>query len=119
MNLEQCRHLKSIISIVSENATITVEALPEHVHPRDCFELQEDIDHVLEQAEWNEWGWCCVKVTAEYKGLSESEYLGACSYESEADFRANSGYYEDLVNTAVECLAVRVYELITEVNRHA
>ena len=48
------------------------------------------------------WAWCTVKVTVTYRGvLSADEYLGSCSYDSEADFRA-AGYFDDMV---AECIS--------------
>lgn len=47
----------------------------------------------------NLWAWCTVEVRATYKGFSASDYLGACSYKSERDFK-RGGYYEDMCNVA-------------------
>lgn len=54
------------------------------------------------------WGWCTVVVTARFKddptAASGVDYLGCCSYTSKQDFIDNSGYYEDMVQRAVEDL---------------
>lgn len=55
----------------------------------------------------NEWAWCCVIVTASWNGFSGSAVLGACSYASEADFRA-SDYFADLRNEATDELAANI-----------
>lgn len=53
-------------------------------------------DEIIRQLEnGNEWAWCAVKVTAKWKGLEASNYLGGCSYKDEQDFM-NCGYYEDM-----------------------
>ena len=51
------------------------------------------------------WAWCSVRVeavfvvgTVPYKGEA---CLGGCSYESEEDFTAPGGYYDDLCNEAL------------------
>lgn len=51
------------------------------------------------------WAWCSVRVeavfmvgTAAYKGEA---CLGCCSYQSEEDFTALGGYYDDLCNEAL------------------
>lgn len=47
------------------------------------------------------WAWCCVKVTAKWKGWKGVDYLGACSYESEKDFKEPGGYYDDMKASAL------------------
>ncbi|HEY3525971.1 MAG TPA: hypothetical protein VGK47_07230 [Nitrososphaeraceae archaeon] len=52
----------------------------------------------------NVWAWCCVKVSASFKGIeSDPEYLGACSYKSEKDFKKGL-YYADMRQTAYDNL---------------
>ena len=48
----------------------------------------------------DEWAWAAVEVTAEWEGLSASDHLGGCSYESEEDFKRDP-YYADM---QAECL---------------
>lgn len=60
-------------------------------------------------ASGNEWAWCVAIVWVEFAGVTERETLGACSYESERDFRAG-GYYEDMVGEAIDRLAERLEE---------
>lgn len=55
----------------------------------------------------NVWGWAQVTVEVTIDGHTASDHLGACSYESEADFRANSGYFRDMVRTCVDELLKR------------
>jgi hypothetical protein len=58
----------------------------------------------------NLWAWCAVTVTAECNGFTgESTCLGACSYESKADFEA-SDYYKDLCEEALNELQVKLAE---------
>lgn len=42
------------------------------------------------------WAWADVAVRVSYKGFAGEDYLGCCSYEDEADFTANSGYFGDM-----------------------
>jgi hypothetical protein len=67
----------------------------EDMDPSDSFDDADTIQHIYEKARFSMWAWCCVEVKASYLGVSESEYLGACSYDGEADFKA-SGYYDDM-----------------------
>ena len=56
----------------------------------------------------NEWAWCCVRVVAEWNGLEGDDYLGCCSYASEADFRVEGGYYDDMKNSATLALLAKI-----------
>lgn len=91
-----------------------------------------DDEHDREVEQWiedqidrgNDWAWCCAKVTAritlnghDFEGV---DYLGQCSYASEADFRADA-YFEDMCEQAREDLlatlraAVRTGELAASI----
>lgn len=62
----------------------------------------------------NIWAWCDVMINAEFKGLvSDPEHLGACSYFSEAEFKA-SGYYTDMVNAVLSDLNNKIKEIYLE-----
>jgi len=52
---------------------------------------------------WDVWAWALVKVEAKFAGFTGVAYLGCCSYESEADFRADA-CFEDLKEEALEDL---------------
>jgi len=52
----------------------------------------------------NPWAWCCVKVTAKWRELEASDYLGACTYESETEFCAEGGYFQDMQSEALATL---------------
>lgn len=64
----------------------------------------------------NDWAWCCAHVRVSYEvaiegqafpaRLEGNDYLGACSYASEADFKAG-GYYDDMVSAALDDLNAR------------
>ena len=57
------------------------------------------------------WAWASVEVRAEFRGLQASDYLGACSYRNQRDFKRNSGYFEDMVAAATNELADLVADL--------
>ena len=96
---------------IREHATITIACEPEHMHPKDAFDDERDVAAVLEKIKDTEWAWCCVCVTVTFEGMSECEYLGACSYDSEVDFVNSSGYYEDMLHTCFATLESRVKKL--------
>ena len=56
------------------------------------------------------WAWCVVTVEARWKGFSGTNHLGGCSYENEADFKQEGGYYQQMVNEAVDELNEAVAE---------
>jgi hypothetical protein len=83
--------------------TISIEENASAIGEEIDAEIVSDIRAQLESG--NDWAWCCVrvKVTA-YDSEGEQitygdDYLGACSYASEADFRA-CPYFEDMESTA-------------------
>jgi len=47
------------------------------------------------------WAWASVEVKVTKGGLSESEYLGGCSYRDAKDFK-RGGYYYDMVLTCLD-----------------
>jgi hypothetical protein len=49
----------------------------------------------------NKWAWCAVKVTAKWRGFVGVDYLGCCSYNSEAQFRESGGYFIDMMTEAL------------------
>lgn len=60
----------------------------------------------------NEWAWCCVKVTATWRGFEGADYLGGCSYLSYEDFLKN-GAYEDMKAEALHDLNAQIANQIT------
>lgn len=91
--------IKIILPTIKQ-VEFAIEALPEYIpikgyaiasgDPEFDAKVENDI---AEQLEINIWAWCTVKVTATWKGLEGTDYLGGCSYKSEKDFMENSGYY--------------------------
>ena len=64
-------------------------------------EDKEAEDEVLRRLDNGDvWAWACVQVKVTYQGISESVFLGGCSYENENAFRKD-GYYQDMVNEAL------------------
>jgi hypothetical protein len=68
----------------------------------------DDLDRKVEDTiiarldEGDVWAWCIVKVIATYEGVGGVEgadYLGACNYADEEDFKT-CGYYDDMKEEA-------------------
>jgi len=99
------------IEIIVEDETFSA-----HEQLGECMS-KEEIDSLLDEARnVNVWKWCMVEVKGTYKGLTASEYLGGCSYESEEDFKNDSGYYEDMVNAVISDLNKQIAELVSDFN---
>jgi hypothetical protein len=61
------------------------------------------------------WAWASVRVTGTYRGLKAHDYLGCCCYEDEADFRENSGYFQDMQSNVLAELQAMVEDIVESV----
>lgn len=99
--------------LTEDDVVFTITAEPEDVPVRgnaiasgdDEYDREVE-DKILDDLTWNEWAWCCVKVTARLKGtaLEGTDYLGCCSYSGVEEFCKPGGYYEDMKDRALEDL---------------
>ncbi|CAB4126555.1 hypothetical protein UFOVP75_10 [uncultured Caudovirales phage] len=89
--------------------TVNLSIEPETDSIADHFATgDEDTDReIVRQIEdqWNcgnDWAWCLVKivVTHDKFGLTETEFLGACSYASEDEF-VKDAYFDDMTQECV------------------
>jgi hypothetical protein len=60
------------------------------------------------------WAWASVEVCVYYDEISRSDYLGCCTYKNEKDFIENSGYYDDMVESALEELNDLLQDIISD-----
>lgn len=111
--------------LTREDVDFSISVHPETDHwvGNVCASGDREVDRLAEKwverqvlFEGNEWAWCIVCITAEIEGFEGTAYLGGCSYESEADFKAG-GYYEDLCDEAFEDLCRTVEEVRERVVR--
>jgi len=91
---------------VKEIGAFIVEPLPEYMDPSelesDCEDFITDVERIERRVdEFGDWGWCIVKVTANWEGFEGTAYLSCCSYEGLADFE-KCGYYTDLLQESVD-----------------
>lgn len=110
--------------LTAESPGVTVELLCEaedFSYEGNASAIDEDTDRETETwirdqlAAGNEWAWCCAHVRVTYEvalagkafpaTIKGNAYLGGCSYESEADFRAHN--YADMLAEALDDLNAR------------
>lgn len=60
-------------------------------------ELEDELLARLDQGDV--WAWACVCVSVTHNGFKGVAYLGGCSYNNEAEFKAD-GYYRDMCKDA-------------------
>lgn len=101
--------------------TVNVSIEPEHdTSPDENFAsgdddvdraMVEEIDKQLNRG--NQWAWCQVEivVTHDEFGLTETRYLGACSYASEDEFVQGGDYFDDMAQECVD----KIEELIAKI----
>ncbi len=103
--------------LTEADVEFTLECLPEDQTIKgNCSAIDDETDAATE--DWiesqlesgNEWAWCCAKVTAKWNGFEGTDYLGGCSYKSEADFRSPGGYFDDMKTQSLEDLNKQVSE---------
>lgn len=87
-----------------EEVEVSFEAEPEEDSPGTQASMDEEcVKYIKDQIRrGNPFAWFTAKVTVKWGTYCHHEYLGGCSYKSEEDFVKNSGYYEDMVTTALE-----------------
>lgn len=66
----------------------------------------------------NDWAWCTVECVAEFAGVSASDFLGCCSYESGEDFEAGA-YAADMRDEALSALADKLNALARRLSTDA
>ena len=98
-----------------DEVTFKIYMEPDNYYEIDgSFTEPDNVAWVKKELEdGNAWAWCCVEVRASwwnrktgqtYKG---SDYLGGCSYRSEADFK-QPGYYDDMKKIAYDELVSNI-----------
>jgi hypothetical protein len=104
--------MKIDLALLRKEVTVTLEREEEDSAYTDGHFQREDGSNNDELCAWirdelrsgNYWAWCVAHVTVMYDDLKAEEWLGGCSYESEADFK-KGGYYESMIDEALRSLA--------------
>lgn len=107
---DECR---SLVAFLAAHAEVEILARQDDIPVRgnalasgDDAEDKACEDAILARLDrGDEWAWALVEVRASFEGWKASDFLGACSYASEDDFRTPGGYFEDMRETALRELA--------------
>ena len=99
------------------------DGTPIIISPEEALEVLEagynddvphkDINRRLDSGDV--WAWCTVHVIAHWTNeegqeFTGDDYLGGCSYASEADFKQPHGYYDDMKQVSYDALIKAVQE---------
>lgn len=105
--------------IQASEVEFMIECLPEYEpvignalasgNDKEDRECEDQIIADLESG--NEWAWCRVKVTARLGSLVGVDYLGCCSYSSQADFSHPEGYLPQMKDEALADLQDQIDKL--------
>lgn len=102
--------------LIRKEMNVRIEIRPEHIPIADSFDDPSTVKEIEEQLQYNLWAWCVVCICVTWAGLSATAYLGCCSYTDQAEFVAQSGYYDDMVGECADEIAADV-KLIVEASR--
>ncbi len=104
-----------------EDVEIEIEIAEEDVSPRVYFKLSDDaepdeeqdrrmVEDIEKALTCNLWAWCTARVRVQaYGQTGQSHWIGACSYTDEEDFMRPGGYFENMLNEAIEDLERQLF----------
>ena len=106
-----------IESLPDNEFNISIKAMPETIPLRgnlidsgsDWQDRQYEDEAIEDLENGNEWRWCQVAVSVEFRGNVATTYLGGCSYESEEDFR-KGGMLGQMIDECKKELMTTTYE---------
>ena len=104
-----------------DNIKYTIECLPEVIPIKGNAMASGDPEEDRRTEDWiqteldsgNEYAWCVMKVTAEFKGYRGVDYLGCCSYTSRFDFM-QSDYLNDMKDQALQDLNNTLAKIVND-----
>ena len=96
--------------LTREEVAISLKAAPEFVPIEgnasasgdDAFDQEVEGSILCRVEQGDVWAWAAVTVTVSWGPFSASDHLGCCSYADEEDFRQPGGYFDDMVDEALE-----------------
>ena len=108
----------NIRPVTREEATIRVLAEPDFVpvEGNACVSGDRAFDREVEQRilahleRGDVWAWAAVTIIVTWTPFEARTHLSCCSYADEDDFKQSGGYFDDMVEEALEELNRSVYE---------
>jgi len=94
----------AFIKYVEKHFDVRLENEPETDadYRKEFADCPENIPYIKNQlAKGNRWAWCMVSVSITIGGQTATDYLGACSYRNQSEFKSG-GYYSDMLLTCLE-----------------
>ena len=93
-----------------EEVSVCIQAEPELIPVEgnasasgdDAFDREVEHNILCRVQQGDVWAWGAVTVTVTWGPFSASDHLGCCSYVDEDDFRQPGGYFDDMVDQALE-----------------
>lgn len=109
-----------------EEVTFSLDAEQDHAPVRGNAMASGDdaVDKEVEDAiiarldRGDIWAWADVTVTARYHHWKGEAYLGGCCYDDAKDFIANSGYYEQMQQDALDDLHATLTAALADFQRN-
>jgi hypothetical protein len=90
---------QTIHTFTKDGFDIRFAVIPELTHPNDHFDDDGQTARAIDAGEYE---WFIANVTASKNGIElADEYLGACCYATYADFMDEGGYFDDMVDEAI------------------
>lgn len=104
------------------DVTVELRAEEEHVPVRgNAMASDDELDKQVEDeildrlARGERWAWCCIIAEARWGDHVGYASLGCCSYADEADLKQPGGYYEGMVEEALDGLNAKVAATYAEI----
>jgi hypothetical protein len=102
----------TIHTFTKDGFDIRFAVIPELTHPNDHFDDNGETAQAINAGDYE---WFIANVTASKNGIElADEYLGACCYATYADFMDEGGYFDDMVDTAIDLARQNIATLIAD-----
>ena len=100
---------QTIHTFTKDGFDIRFAVFPELTHPNDAFDDDGETARAINAGEYE---WFVAMVTAGKNGVElAEEYLGACCYKTYEEFMTESGYFDDMVETAIDMARQTIVDL--------
>jgi hypothetical protein len=111
--------------LLRDEVTVRVDAEPDLIPVEgnasasgdDDFDREVELNILGRLQQGDIWAWAAVSVTVSWGPFSASDHLGCCSYADEEDFRQPGGYFDDMLEIALDQLnttALEAYRQLKE-----